>query len=103
MTQQGDASRKVLGKVSPQERDEIRALYERKNGLAELFRSMSGLGASELEASALYDRLVKDMGEVTSRFQAWWETTSRKYSWDNIPGYRWEIDFENCVVSLVAQ
>ena len=95
--------RKVLGKVSPQERDEIRALVERKNGLTELFRSLAGMSKSELESSHLYTRIVQDMRESEDRFQKWWNAMSRKYSWNNIPGYRWEIDFDSCTVSLERQ
>jgi CXXX repeat modification system protein len=96
-------TRKVLGSVSFQERDEIRALFERKNGLTELFRSLAGLSKAELDASPLYERIVHDMGDVTLRFQKWWDTTSRKHSWENIPGYKWEIDFDSCTVSLIKQ
>lgn len=30
--------KKLIGKVTPTERDEIRSMFERKNGLTELFK-----------------------------------------------------------------
>jgi CXXX repeat modification system protein len=99
----GPAPKKVVGRVTAAERDEIRALFEKKNGLTELFRSLSSLSEQELQASALYERVVRDMGEVTGRFQAWWDAMGRKYSWENIPGFKWEIDFDTCDVFLIRQ
>ena len=96
-------TRKAIGKVSLEERDQIRALFERKNGLTELFRSLSNLGKEELEASALYERIVNDMGDVSVRFQGWWDTMSKKYNWENIPGWKWEIDFDSCTIYFRRQ
>ena len=96
----GDAGRQVVGKVTPAERDEIKILFERKNGLTELFRSLLNVNPAELEASGLYDRLVKDMGEVSTRFQSWWDSMGRKHEWQSISGYHWEIDFDTCDIYL---
>ncbi|HEY9167188.1 MAG TPA: CXXX repeat peptide maturase [Candidatus Kryptonia bacterium] len=96
-------TKKIVGSVAPAERDEIRALFERKNGLTELFRSLSSLNEAELQSSALYERIVADMGDVSVRFQKWWDAMSKKYSWDNIPGYKWEIDFDSCEIYLEKQ
>ncbi|MGA3287152.1 MAG: CXXX repeat peptide modification system protein [Bacteroidota bacterium] len=99
----GELTKKIVGKVTSLERDQIRALFERKNGLTELFRSLSSLSDSELQSSPLYERIVADMGEVSVRFQKWWDSMSQKYSWENIPGYKWEIDFESCDIFLNKQ
>ncbi len=103
ITPSGVSSKKIVGKVTPVERDEIRALFERKNGLTELFRSLSTLTESELRGSSLYERIVADMSEVTTRFQNWWDTMSKKYSWENVAGYKWEIDFNTCDIFLNKQ
>jgi len=92
-----------VGSVTGVERDEIRRLFERKNGLSELFRSLAGLSKAELESSPLYERLVGDMGENATLFQGWWDRMSNKYSWESLPGYKWEIDFESCEVSRRKQ
>jgi CXXX repeat modification system protein len=91
-------ARIIVGSVTTGERDEMRALFERKNGLSELFRSLAGLGESDLKASALYDRLVEDMSENAALSQGWWDRMSRKYSWEALAGYKWEIDFDSCTV-----
>ena len=87
-----DARRKI-GVVTPAERDEIKVLFERKNALGELFRSLAGMPDEELAQSAIYERLVMDMGETATRFQAWWDEKSARYGWENICGCSWEIDF----------
>ena len=95
--------RKKIGQVSPAERDEIKNLFERKNGLTELFRSLSSSSKDELNQSALYDKIVKDMGEVSMKFQQWWDLMSEKHQWENVAGYRWEINFDTCEIFLVKQ
>ncbi len=50
-----------VGKVTAAERDEIKRLFERRNGLLELLRGISD------PAHPLYDRLVQDMGETATR------------------------------------
>ena len=94
---------KVVGKVTPEERDQIRALFEHKNGLMELFRSLSSLSREELENTPLYERIVRDMGEASVKFQRWWDSTSSKYKWENIAGWKWEIDFDTCTISMRRQ
>lgn len=97
-----DARRKV-GAVTPAERDEIKALFERKNALSELFRSLVGMPDEELAQSAIYERLVRDMGETATKFQAWWDEKSVKYDWENISGCSWEIDFASGDIYLRRQ
>ncbi len=90
--------KKSVGKVAPAERDEIRRLHERKNALVELLKSLS----TDEEVNALYERLIGDLGAVTTAYHDWWNLKSRKYQWENIPGAKWEIDFETCEIFLVA-
>lgn len=95
--------RRKIGSVTPEERDEIKALFERKNGLSELFRALAGSASEELVNSNIYDRLVKDMGETAMKFQGWWDEKSVKYDWETIKGYSWEIDFNTCDIYLRKQ
>jgi len=83
-----------VGKVSAEERDEIQSLFERKNGLAELAKIVS------VDNAPLYEKLVKDMGETSVRFQRWWDETSAKYQWRSAPNGNWEIDFDTCEIFL---
>jgi CXXX repeat modification system protein len=95
--------KKKVGEVTPEERDEIKLLFDRKNGLTELFRALLNVGRDELEKSPLYEKIVKDIGEVSTRFQKWWDDKSTKYDWENIKGYKWEIDFNSCSIFLKRQ
>ena len=88
--------RKVVGKVTPEERNEIQALFERKNGLTELAKIVS---ADNVE---LYEKLVKDMGETSTKFQQWWDGKAKYYGWESHPKGNWEINFQTCEITLVA-
>ncbi|MGE5341300.1 MAG: CXXX repeat peptide modification system protein [Candidatus Omnitrophota bacterium] len=101
MDEKNDNSRKWVGKVTEEERDEIQSLFERKNGLIELTRSLTNMEKKDLESSALYEKLVTDMGKVSTKFQKWWDEKSMKYNWENVQGYHWQIDFETCNIYLV--
>lgn len=86
--------RKEVGYVTPDERDVIKSLFERRNGLIELARIVS------TGDTALYDKLVKDMGETSTKFQNWWNETSKKYNWPSADNGNWEIDFDTCKIFL---
>lgn len=88
--------RKEVGYVSVDEKNEIQALFERRNGLNEL------AGILTADNEELYNRLVKDMGETSSKFQNWWDSMSRKYQWESAPDGSWEIDFNECKIYLVT-
>ena len=88
----------LIGSVTPKERDTIRLLFERRNGLTELIKILPGL--EKKESDFLYERIVKDLGEVTTKYQDWWAKTSLKYKWKNIRGKKWEINFDSCEVFL---
>lgn len=87
--------KKLVGKVTPEERDEIQALFERKNGLLELAKILT------VENGDLYEKLVKDIGETSTKFQQWWDEKSKIYNWDRHPNGNWEIDFHTCEITLV--
>lgn len=88
-------TKKVVGKVTDLEKQEIQTLFERRNGLNELAKIIS------LDNQELYDRFVKDLGETSTRFQQWWNDMSVKYSWENNEAGNWEIDFKTNEIYLV--
>ena len=92
-----------VGQVTPEERDEIKSLYERKNGITELFRSLVSVEAADLEKSKLYERLVKDMGDISIKFQNWWDEKAKKYSWEGRPGFKWQIDFNSRDIFMIKE
>ena len=89
-------TKKLVGQVTPEEKDEIQRLFERRNGLNELAMILTP------DKEELYEKLVKDMGETGVRFQQWWNTTSQKYNWEMTENGNWEINFETCEVNLVT-
>lgn len=86
--------RKVVGSVTAEEKNEIQALFERRNGLNELAKILT------VENTELYEKLVKDMGETGLKFQNWWNRMSSKYQWESLEGGNWEIDFDTCEIYL---
>ena len=51
----------------------------------------------------LYERLIKDLGETSIKFQKWWNQMSEKYQWESIDGGNWEIDFDTCEIYLITE
>lgn len=88
------ATRKLVGQVTPEERDEIQMLFERRNGLNELAKILTSDNAE------LYEKLVKDMGTTSTKFQNWWNRMSQKYQWESTENGNWEINFDTCEVFL---
>lgn len=86
--------KELVGQVSQEEKEAIKSLFERKNGLIELAKIL--IPENEL----LYEKLVKDMGETSMKFQNWWDEMSNKYEWKSKMGYAWEIDFDTCNIFL---
>lgn len=90
-------TKKLVGQVTPEERDEIQTLFERRNGLNELSQILT------VENEALYEKLVKDLGETGAKFQNWWNRMGQKYNWESVEGGNWEIDFNTCNIYLVIE
>lgn len=89
--------KKVISKVTPQEKDEIQKLFERRNGLNELAKILTS------DNEVLYEKLVKDLGETTTKFQNWWDSMAKKYNWPIVDNGSWEIDFETCDIYLITK
>lgn len=88
--------KKEIATVTEQERDEILSLYERQNGLNELSKILSA------DNTELYERLVKDLGETSTKANEWWSAMSDKYQWESAENAHWEIDFNDCSIYLVT-
>ena len=89
--------RKIVGQVTPEERNEIQALFERKNGLTELAKIVTA------DNNELYEKLVNDLGETSTKFQDWWNRMAEKYQWESAENSNWEINFDTCEIFLVTQ
>ena len=88
--------KKEVGKVTFEERDEIKILFQRKNGLVELAKILTP------DNNLLYEKLVNDMGETQIKFQNWWDRMAQKYNWESSSGGNWEIDFDTCKIYLIS-
>lgn len=89
--------KKVVGQVFELEKREIQILFERRNGLNELAKILTA------DNTELYERLIKDLGETSIKFQKWWNQMSEKYQWESIDGGNWEIDFDTCEIYLITE
>lgn len=88
--------KKLVGQVTPEEKNEIQTLFERRNGLNELAKILTA------DNSDLYEKLVKDLSETSSKFQNWWDTMAQKYKWESAQNGHWNINFETCEIFLVT-
>lgn len=87
--------KKLIGQVTPEEKNEIQTLFERRNGLNELAKIVTADNAE------LYERLVRDLGETGTKFQSWWDRMGGKYQWESAESGNWEINFDTCEIFLV--
>ncbi len=88
---------KIVGQVSPEEKETVKMLFERKNGLSELSKIVTA------DNEELYEKVVKDMGQTSFDFQKWWDDMSVKYSWESAPNGHWEIDFDKNQIYLITE
>ena len=89
-------NKKLVGQVTPEEKNEILILFERRNGLNELAKILTADNAE------LYEKLVKDLGETGTKFQGWWNRMAEKYLWESTENGNWEINFDTCEIYLVT-
>lgn len=88
--------KKIVGNVTPEEKNEIQALFERRNGLNELAKIL------QADNTDLYEKLVKDLGDTSTKFQSWWDHMAQKYKWESAENGNWEINFETNEIFLVS-
>ena len=87
--------KKLVGNVTFEEKIEIQRLFERRNGLSELAKILT------VDNVELYEKLVKDIGDTSLKFQNWWDTMAQKYKWESSENGRWEIDFDTNNIYLI--
>lgn len=86
---------KIVGHVTVEEKQEIQRLFERRNGLNELAKILTS------DNEELYEKLVKDLGETSTKFQQWWDTMANKYQWESSPNGNWQINFDTNEIVLM--
>ena len=90
-------TKKIVGQVTVEEKNEIQTLFERRNGLNELAKIVTA------DNTELYEKLVKDLGETGVTFQNWWNRMAEKYQWESSENGNWEINFDTCEITLVTE
>lgn len=90
-----EMTKKKVGIVTQEERDEIQTLFKRHSGLSDLAKIIS------TDNRDLYEKVVNDLGETNTLFQNWWNTKGEKYNWESVEKGRWQINFETCEIFLV--
>ena len=90
-------TKKIVGQVTVEEKNEIQTLFERRNGLNELAKIVTA------DNTELYEKLVQDLGETGAKFQNWWDRMSQKYQWESADKGNWEINFDTCEITLVTE
>lgn len=89
--------KKIIGKVTEDEKNQIQVLFERRNGLNELAKIVSA------DNELLYEKLVKDLGETNTKFHDWWSRMADQYHWETSDNATWEIDFVTNEIYLVYE
>ncbi|MCL6451463.1 MAG: CXXX repeat peptide modification system protein [Acetobacteraceae bacterium] len=90
--------RVLLGTVTVEEAERLKAVFERKMALQGLVRALADMPTRT--SDELYERLVKDYGEVERGIRQWWEEIHRKYQWENPPEATWSLEFSTRQVTL---
>lgn len=90
-------TKKIVGQVTVEEKNEIQMLFERRNGLNELAKIVIA------ENPELYEKVVIDLGETGTKFQNWWNRMFQKYQWESSKNGNWEINFDTCEIILVTE
>ena len=90
-------TKKIIGHVTVEEKNEIQTLFERRNGLNEFAKIVTA------DNTELYEKLVKDMGQTGTKSQNWWDRMSQKYQWESSENGNWEINFDTCQITLVTE
>ena len=84
----------VIGRVTPEEAASLKFLTSRKAELKSSLKRLIDMDKEELYC-CLYDILVREMDEVSTACEQWWDEKYEKYRWANIVGDEIEIDYEN--------
>lgn len=86
-----------VGKVTKEEAAAIKHFTNRKDELKQQLKRLIDMDKEELYC-ALYDRIIREMGEVSAACEQWWDAKYDKYQWANIVGDEIEIDYEEGLV-----
>ncbi|HWR42724.1 CXXX repeat peptide modification system protein [Sporomusa sp.] len=84
----------TIGRVTNEEAASIKYLANRKAEIKLLLKRLVDMDKEELYC-CLYDILIREMGEVSTACEQWWDEKYDKYQWANIVGDEIEIDYNS--------
>lgn len=84
----------MIGKVTIEEAVAIKDLTTRKTELKRQLKRLIDMDKEELYCT-LYDKIIQEIGEVSTECEQWWDAKYDKYRWANIVGDEIEIDYES--------
>lgn len=90
-----------VGFVTDGEKEEIQKLHEKRLALKELLLTLCNPALKENEKDALYEKIVKDLGNVNLSCEMWWSKMSKKYVWKSMENGVWNIDFNTNEIFLM--
>lgn len=78
--------KKIVGKVTEDEKTIIKAINNHKNSLEELLLILD-------EGDDIYTTVLNELNETRQKYQEWWNENYHKYQWERGEG-KWTIVFE---------
>jgi CXXX repeat modification system protein len=94
--------KELVGKITDEEKNEIKGFFYRKKSLEELF-SILLTSNIDVKNKEIYDRMMEDYVSVTQKFEDWWKIKAVLYNWKNVPGGNWDINFDTNEIFLSYQ
>lgn len=94
-------NKRVVGKISESEKEEVIVLTERLSALKELRLGIDNLDLNEIEIQKLLSKVENREVETSTDLQKWWNDKYIKYHWEGEENASWEVDFHSSNVLLV--
>lgn len=86
--------KKVVGKVTEEEKQAIMSLNSHMNSLEELLQVLS-------KDDDLYEEASRDMEETMKKYQKWWSQGFEKYHWEK-GETDWKLFFETNEIVIIS-
>lgn len=92
-----------VGLVSEEEKNEIKAIFQRRLALKELLMTINNPSLPEADKDDLYRRIVDDLTKNRELHEKWWKEMPLKYHWKWDENSFWSIDFDTNEIFLVQK
>lgn len=93
--------KKLLGKVTNEEKEQVMAISRRRSALHELFATLGNEAATPNDA--LYERIVADIGETNQKLKDWWSATAKAHDWSFSEKDIWQVEYESNELYLISE